>query len=132
VDKKGFIAMISFLFFLHACGTLPETGQDFRSSGSSYERVFQSAVLAVDDIGFSVAESDASRGMIVAEKAVVDTEKGEIARRLNISIETAASGVKVEVTSNGQDTADEDDDRPLKIYVDALKKRAPAEMSVSH
>jgi len=129
--KKTFCIIMLLILPLYSCGTLPERGQDFRSSGRSYEKVFHSAMLAIDDIGFSVAESDISRGMIVAEKAVVDTEKGEIARRLNISIEPAPRGVKVEVTSNGQDAVDEDDNRPLKIYVDALKKRAPAEMSVS-
>jgi len=111
---------------MHSCGTLPEAGRDQRNAGSNYERIFRSAIRAVDDIGYSVAESDVNRGMIVAEKVVVDSERGTVTHRLNISIESAPVGIKVEVMSDDA----EGDNKPLKTYVEVLKKRAPADLNV--
>ncbi len=129
VNKK-FFSIIALFFFLYSCGTLPETEQDFRHSGNSYEKVFQAALLSFPDIGFSVVSSDINSGVIVAEKAFVGSERSAFTHRLNILVESASMGVRVVVTSDNHPVAIEENNKPLKRYVEVLKKRAPAYLNV--
>jgi len=124
-----YLAVISLIFVLYSCGTLPETGQDFRYSGKSYEKVFQAVLESVPDINFSIVSNDINSGVIVAEKFVSDNENGEIRHRLDVAVETTARGVKVEITSDKQPSIDEDEDY-LKKFVKVLKRRAPVYLNV--
>lgn len=121
-------ALISILFLDISC--VAHKSQSSIRAGSNYEKVFNAAISALGDIGFSVVSSDINSGGIVGEKAFVDSERGAFTHRLNISVESAPMGVKVVVTADNQPVAIEDNDEPLKRYLEALKKRAPAYLNV--
>lgn len=128
--KKAFFTIISLLFLLYSCGTLSKIGQGLRYDGSSYNKVFQSAIKAVDDIDFLVVSGDIDARFIVIEKSVYDREGGEIVHRLNISITPATNGVTVAIISD-KELPVIDDKNYLKEFVEALTKRAPAGINVS-
>ena len=121
--------ILSLFFILHSCAL--STERHSRYTGGNYEDVFRAAIQAVHDIDFSVVTSDVNSGRIVAEKSVLDNEKGVITRRLNIAVESTPGGIKVGITFDDQPVAIEDDKKPVREFVEALKKRAPVHLSVS-
>ncbi len=121
-------AIISLLFILNSCAL--KTERNTRYAGRSYENIFQAAVKAIDDIDFSIVTNDFKSGMIVAEKSFFENERDIIAHRLNISVESSPSGVKVLITYVNESTGIEDRRKYIKEFVKALKKRTPAYLNV--
>ena len=118
-----FVSIVSLTLLAMSCATLPRHGS-FRQK-SSYEKLFASALLALEDVRFFVVSSDINTGKIMAEKRNVSPPI-----RLAINMEVVLAGVKVLIESAAPLEARSKTNGPIKEFSRALRKRAPAHLSV--
>lgn len=122
--NKGFFfaAIISVTLLATSCAS--HRAQDSLRQKSSYEKVFASALAALEDIRFSVVSSDINTGKIVAEKRLFRS-----LHRLEINVEEVPKGVKVGIGSATPLEAKRETNNLAKEFSRALRKRVPSHLS---
>lgn len=127
----GKIRIVALLLFCFLCACTLPAEQNVGKYSNNYEALFQAAIKAAKDIDFSITRNDIDAGIIIAEKIIENDDKDTITRRLNISVDSTSSGIKVGIAFVDNPESIKDDKQPAKGFMRALKRRAPSHLYVT-